>query len=155
MAVTDDLENIGDNVFTLLPLFHKKLLRGGDYHSVKNPPIQQYPTLGRLSWQGPTPISELARQLCISKPNMTSLIDRLVAEGKVKRLPDNKDRRIVKIAITEMGRNFMRGYKRAVKEVMKRNLSSMDEADLKTLSVSLENMKKILSKISDEGIGHG
>ena len=42
----------------------------------------------------------------ISKPNVTPLIDKLIVLGFVQREPDQSDRRVIKISITEAGRRY-------------------------------------------------
>ncbi len=52
----------------------------------------------------PLPLSELASRLSCVRSNMTQLIDRLEADGLVKRVQCANDRRLVKAEITEAGR---------------------------------------------------
>ena len=53
------------------------------------------------------PMHELARFLSVSKPAATGLIDRLISQQLVRREPDARDRRIVRIAITAKGRRVL------------------------------------------------
>ena len=55
------------------------------------------------SGQASTP-AEIARRLCISRPVVTRLLDRLEAKGLVERLNDREDRRSVSVRISEPGR---------------------------------------------------
>ena len=50
-------------------------------------------------------LSELAARLSCVKSNMTQLVDRLEADGLVKRVDDPSDRRAVKAMITAQGRD--------------------------------------------------
>jgi len=50
------------------------------------------------------PLSELASRLSCVRSNMTQLVDRLEADGLVKRVNDPNDRRIVQAEITDEGR---------------------------------------------------
>jgi MarR family 2-MHQ and catechol resistance regulon transcriptional repressor len=146
----EQLDAIGDNLQLFFPFFHRKLMKGGNPHVGKKPAIQQYPVLGMLLRDEELPMSEIGRHLYISKPNMTTLIDKLIEEGKVGRRPDKNDRRIINIAITKKGRDFMKAHKRLVKENIKRNLSCLSDKDLAILCASLETIKDILSKISED-----
>src|SRR5690242_14394994 len=49
-------------------------------------------------------LSELAARLSCVRSNMTQLVDRLEADGLVKRVSDPHDRRAVRAAITSEGR---------------------------------------------------
>ena len=53
------------------------------------------------------PMHELSRFLNVSKPAATGLIDRLIGQQLVRREPDARDRRIVRIAITAKGRRVL------------------------------------------------
>jgi DNA-binding MarR family transcriptional regulator len=53
--------------------------------------------------KGALPLSEVARRLLKSPPNMTTLIDRLEADGWVRRVRETNDRRVVRAEITDEG----------------------------------------------------
>ena len=52
----------------------------------------------------PMTLSDLAAGLACVRSNMTQLVDRLEAEGLVKRVADGADRRIVRAELTPAGR---------------------------------------------------
>ncbi len=106
-----------------------------------------YQILGILVSLGPMPISEIGKQLHISKPNMTPLIDKLVEDGWVKRSRSDKDRRVINVEITEEGKKFLFEARKVVEENIKENLSDLNEEELQTLNESLENIKKLTLKI--------
>ena len=58
-----------------------------------------------LKFSGPVPISHAAKDLDISKPNMTPIIDKLIAEDLVRRYDDPNDRRIIKLEVTDRVKN--------------------------------------------------
>ncbi len=51
----------------------------------------------------PLPLSELAKHSHRVRSNMTQLVDRLEAEGLVRRVSDGRDRRIRRVALTAPG----------------------------------------------------
>jgi DNA-binding MarR family transcriptional regulator len=64
----------------------------------------KYTVLSRLAQAGePLTLSELAARVCCVRSNMTQLVDRLEAEGLVRRVDDPSDRRIVRAALTPLG----------------------------------------------------
>ena len=64
----------------------------------------KYSVLAALVAKGePISLSELASKLSCVRSNMTQLVDRLEADGLVRRTADPEDRRSVKAAITEAG----------------------------------------------------
>ena len=52
----------------------------------------------------PLPLSELAARLSCVRSNITQLVDRLEAEGLVRRVHDSTDRRSIRAEITALGR---------------------------------------------------
>ncbi len=69
--------------------------------------LAKYKALRQLVLAGdPLPLSDLAQQLTCVRSNMTQLVDRLEAEGLVRRVSDPSDRRIVRAEITALGRNL-------------------------------------------------
>ncbi|HJP65210.1 MAG TPA: MarR family transcriptional regulator [Actinomycetota bacterium] len=58
--------------------------------------------------EGRLPLSEVARRLLKSPPNMTTLIDRLEADGWVRRVRPPGDRRVVMAEITPDGWKALR-----------------------------------------------
>lgn len=52
----------------------------------------------------PLPLGQLAERIACVKSNVTQLVDRLEADGLVRRVPDPDDRRSVRAAITDLGR---------------------------------------------------
>lgn len=98
--------------------------------------------------KGPTPMTEIGKELCISKPNLTVIIDHLIQENLVKRSYDDKDRRIIKIDITEKGINSLKKSKEIIKEEFKKMLNQLNKKDAETLSSSLKDFKEIIEKIN-------
>ncbi len=49
---------------------------------------------------------ELSRLLLVTSGNLTGIVDRLEEQGLVERRPDDKDRRVIRVALTEKGRRM-------------------------------------------------
>jgi DNA-binding MarR family transcriptional regulator len=47
---------------------------------------------------------ELSRLLLVTSGNLTGIVDRLEEQRLVQRVPDGKDRRVIRVALTERGR---------------------------------------------------
>jgi DNA-binding MarR family transcriptional regulator len=64
----------------------------------------KYTVLAKLARAGePLTLSDLAAQVSCVRSNMTQLVDRLEAEGLVRRVDDPEDRRVVRAALTKLG----------------------------------------------------
>jgi len=148
----EDFEKMVDNILIYYPLFYRKIKTSinqmGDSKYSKTEGY--YQILGILTSSGPMATSEIGRQLYISKPNMTPLIDKLVKDNMVKRIRSEEDRRIVYIRITDEGKNFLIEARNVVEKNIEENLSNLDEKDLKKLNTCLENIKRFVMKINPE-----
>ncbi|MCE7698793.1 MAG: MarR family transcriptional regulator [Methanobacterium paludis] len=142
------MEKLVDNLLKYLPLFYQKVTTPEEATSKQRLNIH-YQILGVLEHYDDLPISHIGKKLHISKPNMTVQIDKLAEEGMVKRLPDKKDRRIIRIEITPKGKGFIETSQKEVEVIIKKNLSTLSKEELESLYQSTENIKKILLKIDE------
>jgi len=71
---------------------------------------QQWAVLDILYEAGPggIPLSELGKQLDVTKGNITGLIDRMERDGLAKRKDDPRDRRVIRANITAKGKKVLR-----------------------------------------------
>jgi DNA-binding MarR family transcriptional regulator len=146
----NEFEKLVDNILIYYPLFYRKVKTSiNDEKSSKYGKSDgYYQILGILITSGPLPISTIGRQLHISKPNMTPLIDKLVKDKMVKRIRSKEDRRVVNIEITDEGKKFLLEARKVVEENIKENLSNLNDKELETLNESLENIKKLVFKMN-------
>jgi DNA-binding MarR family transcriptional regulator len=84
--------------------------------------------------KGPLPLGALAqRQSCV-RSNITQLIDRMEAEGLVRRLPDQDDRRVTLAEITAAGQTRLAAGVVAQAEAERALLSDLSSAEAETLA---------------------
>jgi len=89
---------------------------------------------------GALPLSEVARRLLRSAPNVTTLIDRLEADGWVRRVRAPGDRRVVTAAITDAGWDALRRATPAVFAAEKRLLSCLPKSRRQDLARLLDTI---------------
>lgn len=63
--------------------------------------------LSALVFGGPRTIGSLAAAEGVTPPTMTRLVAGMVADGLVERLPDETDRRVVRVSASESGRSLL------------------------------------------------
>jgi DNA-binding MarR family transcriptional regulator len=104
--------------------------------------MAKYGVVSQLARSGePLALSELAtRQSCV-RSNMTQLIDRLEADGLVRRVDDPADRRSVRAAITRLGEERAAAGARAMKRVEDDFAASIPPRDRATLARMLTGVK--------------
>ena len=76
------LEAIVQNFISIIPLFKKKLLHDNCKFDKGNLNHSHFQILAVLKKEGQQPISEVAKKLFISTPNMTKLLNKLIYDRK-------------------------------------------------------------------------
>jgi DNA-binding MarR family transcriptional regulator len=110
--------------------------------------------LSILECTGSESMTELCNQMFISKPYMTRLVDSLVTDGSVERHPDEIDRRVIKVSLTDEGRRYLRDMLKELKNNLKPFLSGFSIPDLETICKASKQIHATFSKNS-RIIDHG
>ncbi|WP_294154228.1 MarR family transcriptional regulator [uncultured Clostridium sp.] len=93
------------------------------------------------------PISQVAKKLGISKSNMTPIIDKLIELELVNRYSDSKDRRILRVELTQKAVELFEYLESIAKKIIKNKISALSDNDLEDLSNSLYILSSIMRKI--------
>jgi DNA-binding MarR family transcriptional regulator len=105
-------------------------------------------TLHRLHAGGPARISDLARLEGVTQPAMTGLVNRLEADGLVRRGPDPTDARAALVAITDPGRAFVEARRADRVRVLTERLDRLSDAERAAILAALPALDR-LSHLSD------
>lgn len=138
-----------DDFLVYFPVFYQKVISSKDFHS-KQTSASYYQILGVLEHNESLPISVVGGILFISRPNMTSHIDKLVKDGMVERIPDEKDRRITRIKISPAGRKFIKESRVIVEKNILKNLSALNSEEFEELYQAIKTVKATLMKIEEK-----
>lgn len=84
---------------------------------------------------------ELSRLLLVTSGNLTGIVDRLEEQGLVERRPDEKDRRVIRVALTEKGRRLNERMLPAHAADIEEILSFMPRAALSELNELLGRLR--------------
>ena len=79
------------------------------------------------------PLGHLAERLSCVKSNVTQLVDRLEADGLVRREPDPADRRCVVATLTERGRASYRSARAAREQAEREVMGRLSDGDRERL----------------------
>jgi len=85
--------------------------------------------------------SYFAEKTLKDKVSITKVIDNLVKKKLVKRMPDENDRRVKRIYLTEQGKEIIPKLKKVA-------FASLEDAFIGINKNDLDNFKKVLSKIN-------
>lgn len=140
------LDSIMDSMIHLPPVFAKKLMKA-DLGGI-DPGLSRlhFAIMGVLSG-GTLPVSELAKTLMITKPQMTHLVEQLVKKNVIERQPDARDRRVIHLALTEKGLALRDAVQQKVEENIREVLAGLSTEELKSMAEALETLRKIGAKL--------
>jgi len=93
-------------------------------------------------------MSELSKNALVKMPSMTEMVDRLEAEGILKRVRDTSDRRVVNVSLTEKGRKIHATMVGRRREEMSELFGQLGSRDLNDLVAALRQVSTILRKIT-------
>ncbi|WP_135468515.1 MarR family winged helix-turn-helix transcriptional regulator [Crenalkalicoccus roseus] len=89
--------------------------------------------------QGET-VTGLAETCLLQQPTMTKLLDRMARDGLVRRAPDRRDRRVVRVALTPQGEGLAMELVRAAKQHEMEVLARHPEAEATALKPLLRSL---------------
>lgn len=89
----------------------------------------------------PMTLSDLAAGLACVRSNMTQLVDRLEADGLVRRIADGADRRIVRAELTQLGRERQAAGAEQMEKVQAEFAEMMAREDREALLRALSAVK--------------
>jgi DNA-binding MarR family transcriptional regulator len=102
----------------------------------------QFSILWNLSIEQSTPMSELSKQSACVNSNITSIIGRMEEKGLVRRLQDKKDRRVVRVELTDAGKELYNQTVLPHKEFLAKIMECYTEDELIELNKLLEKIYK-------------
>ncbi|WP_448522777.1 MarR family winged helix-turn-helix transcriptional regulator [Pseudothermotoga sp.] len=101
---------------------------------------------------GPCKMKELADALSTTKANVTHLIDTLEKKGFVKRTPDESDRRVIQLRVTQHGERVYNELIEELSKLVERIMSSLDPNDSIVISKGFEKFLEIFIDSKGEKI---
>ena len=141
-------EAILDDLMLTVPLLFRTFLRS--HESPGSSPLgSEFRLMGILMRHDALPTSRVGVWLGVSKSNMTAIVDKLAAEGKVARGRDAGDKRIVTVSLTEQGRTCMRSRLEEIRGAVRERLSTLTEGETEELYASLEAVRRIITKVNE------
>ena len=94
----------------------------------------QYALLNYLSIAGIVPMTQVSKELHISKPAVTNLVDRLENNKYLKRLPHPKDRRIYLLHIQPKGEQIVRKTQSQVLRILLQTLNQFNAHERRVIN---------------------
>lgn len=87
-----------------------------------------------LEQRGPLKMSELADMLHLTAGAVTTASNKLMEQGCISRIRDAKDRRVVRLSITETGQQTMNALQESGRDMMKSTFDHVSIDDIKNMN---------------------
>lgn len=100
--------------------------------------------LSVIVFRGPLTITELAEAEQVRAPTMTRLVTAMEGEGLVERLPDERDRRVVRVRATARGRTMLENARRRRVEALAADLEALPRKDLSALQQAVASLERVV-----------
>ncbi|OJU52129.1 MAG: hypothetical protein BGN96_07470 [Bacteroidales bacterium 45-6] len=142
------IDAVTENLSRILPILGKIFMKG--VRAKTSYPPHVIFVMGALTHHGKLTMTGIGNHLSVPKPQVTTLIDRLIAEELVERLNDEKDRRIIYIQLTEKGKGRFKEIKSLMSESMKSALSELEEEMLDKLLLSSDAVCEALILLNEK-----
>ena len=140
-------ESISKNIFQAMALLKKRVVRFNSLQAEHGIPLSHVQVLALLNEVDSMTISEISQRFDIAKPNITPLVDRLIAAGLVDRVHSSTDRRVVNVVILPAGRQKLMEIQAALNGNVAEWADVLSPEDFDKLADALETVTDILSKI--------
>lgn len=148
---TDDkalVDAISKNLYDALPRLPRRLVRVDAITREFQMPFSQIQILCMLS-EGEMTIGEISTSLGIAKPNITPLLDAMVARGVLERCRSEADHRIVIVRLQPKGQELAGQVQQKIAEQMMNWSDDVNTSDIKRLNNALACLVDWANRLSD------
>lgn len=111
--------------------------------------VDQYSTMRYLRLQEMSTSSELADIFCVGKSSITAIITRLFDKQLIERIPDDKDRRVTLLRLTDEGRKMTDRMELKIQQMIATLLGHFEEKEALCFIETFEKLADVM-KLSME-----
>ena len=140
-------EAITKNIFKSMALLKKRVVRFNALQSEHGIPLSHVQVLSLLNEVDSLTITEISQKFDIAKPNITPLVDRMIAAGLVDRVRSSTDRRIVNVVILPAGRQKLMEIQASLNANVSEWSTALKSEEFDELAEALQTVSRILSKV--------
>lgn len=149
----DHVSKQAERVSVLIPQIAKNIRISNFIDNVRaGLTLSQVATLRLLEEAGSGTLSmgQIARELGVSLPTTSSLVDRLHREGMVARVVNDRDRRVVLVRLTRKGRTVIQRMLGLLTDLLTRLLADLTEAEQESLAQAVERVFELSLAIREQ-----
>ncbi|MGG1634656.1 MarR family transcriptional regulator [Paenibacillus sp. FSL A5-0031] len=104
--------------------------------------VDQFATLRYLHSKEMSTSSELADIFCVGKSSITAIITRLFDKNLIQRFPDEKDRRVIYLALTEEGKQVCDLMEDKIQVLLAKYINRFEEQEANCFIETFEKLAK-------------
>ena len=112
--------------------------------------LTQYRSLVVLASRGPQSVAALAEAVAVTPPTASRLCERLVRKGLIRRREDSRDRRAVRLALTESGRRLVDDVTERRRAEIARLLESVPLDAQRALVAALQQLAAAAGEVPEQ-----
>jgi len=135
-----DFRELASLFFTTRQIIRSKLPSDG---SSDPNAWHQHETLRYIGEQGNPTMQDVAQYVRVKAPSATSLIAHLASRGLVSRRKEARDKRVVRICLTERGKKELRAYEKRCVTTMQKVFSELSTKETRELARALRRLRDI------------
>ncbi|HZQ37726.1 MAG TPA: MarR family transcriptional regulator [Dehalococcoidia bacterium] len=140
-----------DLIERLSTVLYGLLVAGAERWAHADLTMPQLKVLLILGERGSARVSWLAEQMAVSPPNITGILDRLERRGWITRTADRVDRRVVRVVLSDAGREVIRTLCTASAERSAAGLRALSDAARRNLLHGLDALAATLHDEAEAG----
>ncbi len=142
-----DIEELIEKLVYLIPTLEKRLIKSLDIGCEPNLSPLQHRAIFILHDEGMLSMSELSKNMSVSKQQLTIIIDKLLKANFVERVYNKNDRRIINVKLSEEGNNFLCLFKTKIVDDMHLRIKVLNEDEVNTLLNAIDDIYNITKKL--------
>ena len=144
---SENSRKTAERIIQLMPVI-RKTITSETFHGRKDVfSLVQFNVMMILLEEGPMIMSDLAKKLHSSKPNLTMLIDRMYQAGLVERRNRAEDRRVSEIVLTDHAREQLKNKAYELQSIFVQRMAQISDAENERLYDALGVLLEILPKM--------
>ncbi|MDZ7835366.1 MAG: MarR family winged helix-turn-helix transcriptional regulator [Alkalibacterium sp.] len=128
-------------------MIEERTLQSSQFKDVS---IKEMHTIEAIGMYREHTTSQVAKKLGVTVGTLTVSVNNLVRKGYVDRIRNEKDRRVVTLALTKKGRLLYRLHDKFHRDMVKETINEMDEKESEVLMHGLKNLHGFLERTKEQ-----
>lgn len=139
-------DKMADLILGMIPVFHRKIAKRFKSKDFKP---GEFMLLKGLMFEDGLPMHTYGERFSFSKPNLTKLVNELEEKGWVRKEKSLKDKRVVHLYISELGKKQLESHYKFIKQNVMDSTDMLTDEEVETVIENFESIYQIFTKLED------